>query len=152
MMRFVFSIHSMHWICNELASSSLIDHLDRSADKLLLRGRRGRIRGWELHEHEASRAHSDGDHRVLSHVPRVVYVDFKDEAWESRDEDRKWKFPGLPAGVYPIYATERTWHLDGYRKGKARLAIQRQQIPLAPSFAITAHAAQGQTLNAVIAD
>lgn len=52
-------------------------------------------------------------------------------------------------GVYPIQPKTRGWHLD-QRREKPQLLIRRYQLPLAPAFAITAHASQGQTLRAAI--
>lgn len=48
--------------------------------------------------------------------------------------------------MYPIVHTQREWFLD---KGRAHLQLRivRRQLPLTPAFGITAHAAQGQTLN-----
>ena len=93
---------------------------------------------------DESTVESDGQDRILSHVPLCVFVDFRTEAWT---------VPGAPGpGIYPVFQTERTWYLDGFRGKKALLAIKRKQIPLAPALAWTAHAAQGQTKEAVIAD
>ena len=94
---------------------------------------------------EAETTVPDGSESMtLSHVPQCVFVDFGTKAWT---------LPGTPGpGIYPVFRTERTWYLDGYRKQKAALAIKRQQIPLAPALACTVHAAQGQSLKAVIAD
>ena len=52
----------------------------------------------------------------------------------------------------PIPSKKSSWFVD---KGRAHpvLRIVRKQIPLAPAFAITAHAAQGQTMvNGAIVD
>ena len=54
-------------------------------------------------------------------------------------------------GLYPIQPVFRTWFIDKGRQHPV-LAVRRQQIPLAPAFAITSHAAQGQTLQAAIVD
>ena len=54
-------------------------------------------------------------------------------------------------GVYPIKPKRGAWFLDEGRKHTV-LKISRQQLPLAPAFAMTAHAAQGQTLPAAIID
>ena len=52
-----------------------------------------------------------------------------------------------------MWAPQRKqWHLDKHRK-RPMLRVTRKQYPLAPAFAITAHAAQGQTAKAkVVAD
>ena len=80
----------------------------------------------------------------MSHVPLCVFVDFHTNALA---------FAGAPGpGIYPVFQVERTWSLDGYRARRAILGIKGKQIPLAPALALTAHAAQGQTKEAVIAD
>ena len=43
------------------------------------------------------------------------------------------------------------WHLDKGRRHPV-LKVTRLQLPLAPAFSLTAHAAQGQTLPAAIVD
>eukprot|EP00973_Karenia_brevis_P006602 897343-Karenia_brevis.AAC.1 len=76
----------------------LVDHLDRSPDKKLLRGKVGIVRSWVLAEEETS-VSSDGGHtRVLSNVSKVVFVDFQTDDWQ---------LPGLPPGLYPIFQTKR---------------------------------------------
>ena len=63
-----------------------------------------------------------------------------------------WTLPGLTEkGLYPICKKTASWFHDKGRKHPV-LRISRQQIPLAPAFAITSHAAQGQTLAAAIVD
>ena len=54
-------------------------------------------------------------------------------------------------GLYPIQPKSRSWHLDQERP-KPQLRVSRFQVPLAPAYAITAHASQGQTLRAAILD
>ena len=54
-------------------------------------------------------------------------------------------------GVYPIVPRSSPWYLDAKRPHPV-LNIVRKQLPLAPAFAITAHASQGQTLTRTIAD
>ena len=49
------------------------------------------------------------------------------------------------------FQTSRTWFVDSYKK-KPLPAVKRWQIPLAPAFACTAHAARGESDDAVIAD
>ena len=63
-----------------------------------------------------------------------------------------WRIDNLDPGVYPIAPRRATWYLDEGRKAKT-LSVRRTQLPLLPAFAMTAHAAQGQTLQeGVIAD
>jgi len=49
-------------------------------------------------------------------------------------------------GLYPIAVKRKSWFLD---KGRLHpvLRIARAQLPLAPAFAMTAHASQGQTFK-----
>ena len=98
----------------------LIDHLDRNPEKQLLRGKLGHIHSRIEHSDEQTTSR-DGEDRLLSHVPLCVFVDFHTTAWT---------IPGAPGpGIYPVFQTERTWYLDGYRGKKAVLAIKRTQIP-----------------------
>ena len=63
-----------------------------------------------------------------------------------------WQIWGLAPGIYPITPRRRTWFLDTGRKQPC-LAVTRKQLPLLPAFAMTAHQAQGQTIEeGVIAD
>eukprot|EP00959_Pyramimonas_sp_CCMP1952_P389449 8160570-Pyramimonas_sp.AAC.1 len=54
-------------------------------------------------------------------------------------------------GLYPIAPRQRVRFLDAYRE-KPALGVRRKQILISPGLASTAHAAQGQSLGAVIAD
>ena len=109
----------------------------------MLRGKAGHVHSCIEHSDETTKS-GDGEKRLLSHVPLCVFVDFHTIAWT---------LPGAPGpGIYPVFQTERTWFLDGYRAKRTILGIKRKQIPLAPALALTAHAAQGQTKEAVIAD
>ena len=120
---------------------ALTDHIDRSPEKQLLRGRVGFIHSWVLDEKEQS-VMEDGVQR-LTKLPKVVFVKFPDATWT---------LPGLDEpGLYPIQPKPGKWFLDKGRKHPV-LKITRRQLPLAPAFAITAHAAQGQTLKAAIVD
>ena len=62
-----------------------------------------------------------------------------------------WVVGDLPPGIYPIRPWKRRWFLDNKRK-YPMLPVFREQLPLAPAFAITAHGAQGQTLPAAIVE
>lgn len=119
---------------------SLTDHLDRSPEKNLLRGRLGKIVGWILAEEDD---YSEYEHNmILKKLPKVVFVRF---------EDAHWQIDGLPKGVYPVQPKKKRWALDKNRP-MPRLKIDRCQLPLSPAFAMTAHASQGQTLEAAIVD
>ncbi|CAE7640649.1 pfh1 [Symbiodinium microadriaticum] len=108
---------------------ALTQHLDRSEDKLLLRGRVGRVHSWLWPENNQQ--------------PKVVYVKFEKASWQLDGASE----PGL----YPVELKKRAWFLDAKRK-KPVLKVKRQQIPLVPAFAITAHASQGKTLAAALLD
>ena len=117
----------------------ITDHLNRARG--LLKGRRGFVTGWR---HATDGAESGGPAcTVWNKLPEVVYVRFP---------GAKWRIHGLATGVYPIVPKRATWHLDAGRKSPV-LAVRRRQLPLIPAFAMTAHQAQGQTLEeGIIAD
>ena len=120
---------------------ALTDHVDRSPEKNLLRGRVGRNHSWVLHSDEHSEW--EGQSRILEQLPLAVLVAFDKAAWT---------LPGLDVqGLYPIVPKSSDWYLDKNRKVPL-LRIKRRQLPLAPAFAMTAHASQGQTLQAAIVD
>ena len=108
---------------------ALTDHIDRSPDKLLLRGRVGHVHSWIWAENDR--------------LPTVVYVKFPGATWKLNGIDEP--------GVYPIQPVRREWYLDKNRKPKV-LKVIRRQLPLTPAFAMTAHASQGKTLRAVLLD
>ena len=119
----------------------LTDHLDRNPEKSLLRGKVGEIHSWQWHEQDVAEEYESTV--VLKRLPVVEYVKFP---------GAKWKVPGISEpGVYPVVPVKRRWALDRNRQ-HPRLWIIRNQQPLAPAFAMTAHASQGQTLRAAIVD
>ena len=78
-------------------------------------------------------------------MPKLVLVKFRN----ADGSDVQWKLDGLKGeeyGLYPIVPKRASWFLD---KGRLHpvLKIRRYQLPLAPAFALTSHAAQGQTLK-----
>ena len=81
--------------------------------------------------------------RILKKLPKAVLVKFRN----ADGSEVGWAVPGMQEkGLYPICPKKSTWFLD---KGRLHpvLKIRRQQLPLAPAFAITSHAAQGQTFK-----
>ena len=75
---------------------ALTKHIDRSPDKLLLKGQVGTVHSWVWLENELR--------------PRVVYVKF---------EGATWKLDGVEeAGLCPIVPTKQDWYLDRGRKVK----------------------------------
>ena len=124
---------------------TLTDHIDRSPDKALLRGRRGYVHSWIEHQQEASKIMNG--RRVLQKLPLVVFVQFYDIDEHGDEVLPNWRIPGTDRnGVYPIIAKKADWFLDQGRQYR-KLKIKRRQIPLAPAFAMTAHASQGQTFS-----
>ena len=120
---------------------ALTNHLDRSPDKRLLRGRVGYVHSWSLNSTENSKP--ENGVRILQKLPKVVFVKF----YGSDGEELQWRLPGTPEnGVYPVTVKKKSWYFD---KGRMHpvLRITRCQLPLAPAFAMTAHAAQGQTFK-----
>lgn len=107
----------------------------------MMRGKARKLIGWFLDEEEEERD-SYGAEVVLDKLPSMLFLKF---------ENAKWKLDGLPRGVYPIKPVKRRWALDKGRPNP-KLHIDRWQFPLAPAFAITAHASQGQTLDSAIVD
>ena len=94
---------------------ALTDHLDRSPDKKLLRGRIGRIHSWVLPRDEPSRV-EDGE-RVLHKLPVVVFIKF---------DDAEWILDGLSEpGLYPVKLVTKSWYLDKNRV-QPKLRIRRQ--------------------------
>ena len=105
---------------------ALTDHLDRNPDKQLLRGKLGKIHSWKTAATEDSVWESDV--RILHQPPEVVYVEFP---------GCDWQIQGAPGpGIYPITTVKRYWYLDKARR-YPRLAIQREQLPLAQVLFLT---------------
>ena len=117
------------------------DHIDRA--KGILRGCRGVVVGWSQ-EHVTESCAQDNA-IIWNTLPVAVYVRF--------DTAAKWAIDGLQqANVYPVSPQRKQWHLDKHRQ-RPVLRVTRRQYPLAPAFAVTAHAAQGQTAKGqVVAD
>ena len=77
---------------------------------------------------------------VFRKSPDVIWVDFADAT-------TTWQLDGVPAtAVYPVQPRRAAWFLDQGRK-RPVLRISRLQMSLAPAFALTAHSAQGMTLD-----
>ena len=120
---------------------AMTDHIDRSTDKRILRGTMGKVHSWVLAEDEQSTF--ENGKRILQSLPRVIFVKFKDKDGKELD----WTLEGMSEpGLYPIVPVKRNWYLD---KGRLHPVLQhtRTQLPLMPAFAMTAHAAQGQTFS-----
>ena len=118
------------------------DHIDRA--KGILRGCRGVVVGWSQ-EHVTESCEQGDAISIWNTLPVAIYVRF--------DTAATWVVDGLQqANVYPVSPQRKQWHLDKHRQ-RPVLRVTRRQYPLAPAFATTAHAAQGQTAKGqVVAD
>ena len=119
---------------------ALTDHVDRSKEKQLLRGSVGSVYGICLRPGQEVTEGSDDV--ICNKLPHAILVRFHGAAWT---------VGSLPPGVYPIKVRRSYWYLDKDRQYQC-LRVSRQQFPLAPAFAVTAHAAQGQALEAAFVD
>ena len=90
---------------------ALTQHLDRSTDKLLLKGTIGRVHSWQWNENDR--------------LPSVVYVKFEKAGWQLDGIDEP--------GVYPIRPVTEDWYLDA-RRTPSVLKIKRRQVPLSPGL------------------
>ena len=118
----------------------LTEHLDRSPDKSLLKGRIGYLKRWVLDDREDS-AYQDNA-RYLRYPPKVVFVQFMelvDEGGKQVEKPCSWVVDGIgEPGVYPIKPVAREWFLD-QRRDNPKLSVRRWQLLLAPAYSITAH-------------
>ena len=98
---------------------------------------------------QKSKVYLENGKRILQQVLEVIIVKLKDKICKELD----WTLEGMSEpGLYPIVPVKRDWYLD---KGRLHpmLKLTRRQLPLMPAFAMTAHAAQGQTFsNGAIVD
>ena len=79
----------------------------------------------------------------MKHLPGVIFVKFS----LANGEECACKLDGTTEyGLYLIVPKKSDWFLDKGRRQK-KLKISRRQVPLAPAFAVTSHAAQGQTMK-----
>ena len=120
---------------------AVTEHMNRSYENRILKGRVGYIHSWVLAPDEKS--HYEENVRILHKLPKVLLV----HLFAKDGKDLLWTLPGLTVkGLYPITPSTGTWFLD---KGRPHpvLRISRRQIPLTPAFAMTTHAARGQTCD-----
>ena len=109
----------------------LVSH-NFSVDDGVVNGARGTIRTIQYTIDNKKR------HRLLSvviNIPDSTDVSFLD----------------LPPHDYPILPDYTDFHIN-HPFSHMKLSIVRQQIPLQPAFAVTAHRSQGQTLSQAIID
>ena len=106
-----------------------------------MKGRVGHVHSWALAKDESSIFRNRK--RIVIRAPKIVFAKFLTKDGTYLD----WTLPGLSEpGVYPIVPIKKDWFLD---KGRLHpiLQIKRQQLPPTQAFAMTAHAAQGQTFS-----
>ena len=110
------------------------DHLDRTRG--ILRGCAGEIVGWVWHADAVGGASQEAT-QIWNELPACILVRFKTKT--------TWRVEGIDEdNVFPVAPQKKPWYLDKGRK-RPVLRVTRKQFPLAPGFAATAHAAQGQT-------
>ncbi|CAK0877809.1 unnamed protein product [Prorocentrum cordatum] len=127
---------------------ALTDHIDRSEDKNLLRGRVGRVQSWVCDGDAEHDQVTRGGETILKKTPKVIFVLF-DEGDDGKGGRKpcKWTIGGLRTpGLHPVVPQKKEWFVDKGRP-RPRLKVKRRQFPLAPAFGVTAHAAQGQTFK-----
>ena len=120
--------------CYHFALACLLatDHLDR--DRGILRGCPGTVVGWKLAEAQ----HGDTDNK--GHIWNVCLCAFSFVL-----KGRHHGVDGLSEdSIFPVTPPRKPWFRDKGR-GRPVLRVTRRQLPLAPRFAATAHAAQWQT-------
>ena len=76
---------------------ALTQHMDRSPDKMLLKGTVCRVHSWDWPDND----------RLAHRLPRCVYVKFEGATWQLDWIDE--------TGVYPIRPWKEDWLLDGKR-------------------------------------
>ena len=110
------------------------DHLDRSRG--ILRGCAGEIVGWVWRVDAVGGARQEAT-QIWNELPACILVRFKTKT--------TWRVQGIDEdNIFPVTPQKKPWYLDKGRK-RPVLRVTRKQFPLAPGFATTAHAAQGQT-------
>ena len=110
------------------------DHLDRSRG--ILRGCAGEIVGWVWRADAVGGARQEAT-QIWNELPACILVRFKTKT--------TWRVQGIDEdNIFPVAPQKKPWYLDKGRK-RPVLRVTRKQFPLAPGFATTAHAAQGQT-------
>ena len=110
------------------------DHLDRGRG--ILRGCAAGIVGWVWPAHAVGGASQEAT-QIWNELPACILVRLKTKT--------TWRVEGIDEdNVFPVAPQKKPWYLDKGRK-RPVLRVTRKQFPLAPGFATTAHAAQGQT-------
>ena len=120
----------------------LTEHIERSAERNLLKGQRCVLEDWVL-DREERQQESEGQEVMLKRQPICVVISFPGATW---------KLDCMPQpGWYPVKPVKKMWYVD-HNKKSPQLGIVRKQLPLCPAFAGTANFVQGQNLGNVLAD
>lgn len=120
----------------------LTEHIERSAERSLLKGQRCVLEDWVLDKEERQQE-SEGQEVMLKRQPICVVISFPGATW---------KLDCMPQpGWYPVKPVKKMWYVD-HNKKSPQLGIVRKQLPLCPAFAGTANFVQGQNLGNVLAD
>ena len=83
---------------------------------------------------------TEGSERMLSYLPRVLYLKFPGAEWQVH--------AGLGIGVSPLRPVRREWTLNSASKAK----VSRHGFTVVPDYASTGFMMQGATLAAEIAE
>eukprot|EP00662_Eupelagonemidae_sp_cell21_P057476 gene57476-biopygen5607 len=113
---------------------ALTEHIDKG--RQLLKGTEGTLTGLWLDAEESSSASGPDGEIVLSKLPLAAIV----------------KFPHLDDPVRLALNSGR-WCVNPSKRAKSQqMWVTRKQLPIVPSFAVTAHSSQGKTLPKAIVD
>ncbi len=94
--------------------------------------------GWDLHA--AERVRTTGSERLLSYMPKLIFLKFAEVKWHLH--------PDLEVGVFPLRPVTREWVVNDATGAK----IVRRGFALVPDYASTGFMIQGATLPAEIAE
>ncbi|CAK0893135.1 unnamed protein product [Prorocentrum cordatum] len=93
---------------------ALTDHIDRSEDKNLLRGRVGRVQSWVCDGDGVDDRVTRGGETILKKTPKVIFVLF-DEGDDGNGGRKpcQWTIEGLKTpGLYPVIPQKKDWFVD----------------------------------------
>ncbi|CAK0792868.1 unnamed protein product, partial [Prorocentrum cordatum] len=93
---------------------ALTDHIDRSEDKNLLRGRVGRVQSWVCDGDGVDDRVTRGGETILKKTPKVIFVLF-DEGDDGNGGRKpcQWTIEGLKTpGLHPVIPQKKDWFVD----------------------------------------
>eukprot|EP00959_Pyramimonas_sp_CCMP1952_P031075 651574-Pyramimonas_sp.AAC.1 len=114
---------------------ALTDHICRSDDKNLLRGRAGRAQSWICDGNGDNDQVTRGGETIVKKTPNMIFVLFDDgDDGRGGRKPCKWTIEGLRSpGLHLVIPQKKEWFVDRGRP-HPRLKIRRRQFPLAPAF------------------